>query len=98
MITCARGQFLVDGKPFFIYSGEIHYFRLRPQEWPVHLRAARAAGLNTVSSYIPWIWHEATEGHFDFAGRTHPQRDLARVDEERLSIHQELTARAGDHV
>jgi hypothetical protein len=24
--------------------------------------------------------------------------DLARVDEERLSIHQELTARAGDHV
>jgi beta-galactosidase len=78
VITCARGQFLVDGKPFFIYSGEIHYFRLRPQEWPVHLRAARAAGLNTVSSYIPWIWHEATEGHFDFAGRTHPQRDLVR--------------------
>jgi beta-galactosidase len=68
----------VDGKPFFIYSGEIHYFRLRPREWPVHLCAARAAGLNTVSSYVPWIWHEAREGRFDFAGRTHPQRDLAR--------------------
>ena len=78
MITCARGQFLLDGKPHFIYSGEIHYFRLRPAEWPVHLRAARAAGLNTVSSYIPWIWHEAAEGRFDFAGRTHPQRHLER--------------------
>jgi beta-galactosidase len=78
VIACARGQFQVDGKPFFVYSGEIHYFRLRPGEWRVHLRAARAAGLNTVSSYIPWIWHEAQEGRFDFAGRTHPQRDLER--------------------
>jgi len=78
VITCERGRFLVDGTPSFVYSGEIHYFRLRPREWPVHLRAARAAGLDTVSSYIPWIWHEAREGSFDFNGRTHPQRDLVR--------------------
>ena len=78
MISCERGRFLLDGKPFFLYSGEIHYFRLRPAEWPVHLRAARAAGLNTVSSYVPWRWHEPRPGRTDFTGRTHPQRDLAR--------------------
>ena len=78
MISCERGRFVLDGKPHFIYSGEIHYFRLRPALWPRHLAAARAAGLNAVSSYIPWIWHEPEEGRFDFTGRTHPQRDLAR--------------------
>ena len=73
-----EGRFLVAGRPAFIYSGEIHYFRLSPREWPVHLRAARAAGLNTVSSYVPWIWHEPREKEFDFTGRTHPQRNLVR--------------------
>jgi beta-galactosidase len=76
VISCEGGAFLLDGRPFFVYSGEIHYFRLRPQEWPVHLRAARSAGLNTVSSYVPWIWHEALEGQSDFTGGTHPQRNL----------------------
>ena len=78
MITCRDGHFLLEGRPHFVYSGEIHYFRLRPREWPGHLRAARGAGLNAVSSYIPWMWHEAEPGRFDFSGRTHPQRDLER--------------------
>lgn len=78
MVTCERGSFFLDGEPFFLYSGEIHYFRLPPGRWETHLRAARAAGLNTVSSYIPWLWHEPEEGRFDFTGRSHPQRDLVR--------------------
>jgi len=78
VITCKDGSLLLDGRPHFVYSGEIHYFRLRPREWPRHLRAARAAGLNAVSSYVPWLWHEGREGEFDFTGRTHPQRDLVR--------------------
>ncbi len=78
MIRCEGGTFRLDGRPQFVYSGEIHYFRLRPRDWPAHLRAARSAGLNTVSSYVPWIWHEAQEGQSDFTGRTHPQRNLVR--------------------
>ena len=77
-MTCAQGRFELDGEPFFLYSGEIHYFRLDPSRWETHLRAARAAGLNTVSSYLPWIWHEPEEGRFDFSGTTHPRRDLVR--------------------
>lgn len=78
MVTCETGRFLLDGKPFFLYSGEIHYFRVAPARWETHLRAARAAGLNAVSSYIPWLWHEPEAGRFDFTGRTHPRRDLVR--------------------
>jgi beta-galactosidase len=76
VVTVSDGRFEIDGEPFFLYSGEIHYFRLRPAEWDVHLRAARAAGLNAVSSYIPWMWHEPEAGAVDLEGRTHPQRDL----------------------
>lgn len=77
-ITLSHGQFVLDGQPFFIYSGEIHYFRIAPEKWKLHLQKAKSAGLNTVSSYIPWIWHEYEEGKFDFSGRSHPQRDLIK--------------------
>ncbi len=70
------GQFLLDGEPFFLYSGEIHYFRMPKKLWKTHIEKAKKAGLNTISFYIPWIWHEYEEGKFDFTGETHPQRDL----------------------
>jgi len=59
-----------------VYSGEIHYFRIPREFWPLHLARARQAHLNTVSTYIPWRWHEPEEGRWDFDGSTHPQRDL----------------------
>lgn len=37
---------------------------------------AKEAGLRAISTYIPWNWHEASEGVFDFSGDTHPQRNL----------------------
>ena len=49
-----------------------------PREWPLHLRAARAAGLNAVSSYVPWLWHEPREGdvrlHRPHASAARPAR------------------------
>jgi len=69
-----RGAF-AEGK-LFIYSGEIHYFRVPRERWGIHLRRAREAGLNTVSSYIPWRCHEPEEGKFDFSGENYPERDL----------------------
>lgn len=76
MVTLKDGQFYIDGKPFFMMSGEIHYYRMPPKMWDAHLRRAKEAGLNTVSSYIPWGWHEYEEGKFDFDGKTHPQRNI----------------------
>lgn len=77
-IKIQDGQFLLDEQPFFLYSGEIHYFRMPEKFWKIHLEKARQAGLNTVSSYIPWCWHEYEEGKFDFEGKTHPQRNFLR--------------------
>lgn len=70
------GLFLLNKKPLFVLSGEVHYFRLPRSLWGEHLRKLKEANLNTVSTYIPWDWHEPREGVFDFTGKTHPQRDL----------------------
>lgn len=66
----------LNGQDSFIYSGECHYFRIPKRYWEKHLVALADAGCNTVSSYVPWSWHESREGSIDLTGRTHPERDL----------------------
>ena len=43
-------QFKLNGKPFRILGGSLHYFRLPWQYWKDRLDKFKAAGLNTVSS------------------------------------------------
>lgn len=62
----------VEGKPTFLFGGEIHYFRIPVTRWYDTSRKARAAFLNTVGSYIPWNLHEPVAGEFVFEG----SRDL----------------------
>lgn len=69
-------SFLLDNEPCYLYSGEIHYFRVKSRLWPLHLRKLKEAHCRFVSTYIPWGWHEYEEGRFDFDGRTVPERDL----------------------
>jgi beta-galactosidase len=69
-------SFYLDDKKIFLNSGEIHYFRIKRNLWDKHLEAAKEAGLTTVSTYIPWAWHEPEESVFDFEGTSCPERDL----------------------
>lgn len=69
-------NFLFNNRKVFLNSGEIHYFRIKREYWEKHIQAASEAGLKTVSSYVPWAWHEPEEGIFDFSGDTLPERDL----------------------
>ncbi|MGX7394984.1 glycoside hydrolase family 35 protein [Carnobacterium mobile] len=62
-------DFLLDGKPFKIMSGAIHYFRVLPEDWYHSLYNLKALGFNTVETYIPWNVHEPKEGEYDFSSR-----------------------------
>ncbi|WP_192987662.1 glycoside hydrolase family 35 protein [Carnobacterium mobile] len=62
-------DFLLDGKPFKIMSGAIHYFRVLPEDWYHSLYNLKALGFNTVETYIPWNVHEPKEGKYDFSSR-----------------------------
>lgn len=77
-VTAEQKCFRKDGKPYFLISGEIHYFRVDPRKWRKHLGLLKASGANTTSTYIPWDWHEYEEGKFDFTGETHPARNLKK--------------------
>lgn len=71
-----KGYFTLKGKPAFIISGEVQYFRLEKKLWEKHIHNLKKAGCNTLSTYIPWNWHERSKSNFDFTGKTHPSRDL----------------------
>ena len=59
-------QFLLDGKPFQIISGDMHYNRVPRQYWRDRMRKMKAMGLNTLVTYIFWNQHEPKPGQFDF--------------------------------
>ena len=61
-------DFLLDGQPFRLLAGAIHYFRVPREYWRDRLRKLKACGFNTVETYVAWNIHEKTEGTFDFSG------------------------------
>ncbi len=68
-------QFLLDGEPFTIRSGEMHPIRIPSAYWRHRVRMAKAMGLNTVSLYLMWNALESEPGVFDL---TTGRRDFAR--------------------
>ena len=66
-------EFLLDGKPFQIRCGELHFARVPRPYWRHRLRMCRAMGLNAVCAYLFWNYHEQTPGVCDFTG----DRDVA---------------------
>lgn len=63
-----RDNFYLDGKPFRVISGSIHYFRVVPEYWRDRLEKLKAMGCNTVETYIAWNVHEPRKGEFCFDG------------------------------
>jgi len=76
MVELQRKQILIDGVPRLLISGEIHYFRLQRADWADRIAKLKAAGGNTVASYIPWLTHELQDGTFDLDGHSRPELDL----------------------
>lgn len=60
--------FMKDGEPYTIIAGELHYSRVPRYRWKETLLKMRALGLNTVSTYVFWNYHEEEKGNFDFTG------------------------------
>jgi beta-galactosidase len=60
--------FLLDGKPFQIISGEMHYPRIPPEYWRQRIKMARAMGLNAITVYCFWNIHEPEPGQWNFTG------------------------------
>ncbi|KAF0924308.1 hypothetical protein E2562_010007 [Oryza meyeriana var. granulata] len=62
--------FWKDGAPFQIVGGDVHYFRIVPEYWKDRLLRAKALGLNTIQTYVPWNLHEPEPRSWEFKGFT----------------------------
>jgi len=79
-------QFVLDGKPFQIISGELHYARIPREYWRDRLKKARAMGLNTISTYVFWNAHEPKPGVYDFSGGLDVAAFIRMAQEEGLYV------------
>jgi hypothetical protein len=60
-------EFLLDGQPFQIRSGELHPQRIPKEYWTHRVAMAKAIGLNTIAFYVMWNDLEGPDGSFDFS-------------------------------
>jgi beta-galactosidase len=58
VVQVTETDFTLDGEPFRIISGALHYFRVHPDNWADRLRKARLMGLNAIDTYVPWNRHQ----------------------------------------
>lgn len=86
ILTYDNNKFLMDGKPYRIISGSVHYFRTVPEYWEDRLSKLKACGFNTVETYTAWNLHERREGSFDFSGMLDIERFLSIAKELDLNV------------
>ena len=61
-ITLSEKGITIYDRRTLIFSGEMHYMRIPLELYEDRIRKAKAAGLNTIATYIPWNYHEPKEG------------------------------------
>ncbi|HEV3414276.1 MAG TPA: beta-galactosidase [Puia sp.] len=69
--SLGQHEFLLDGKPFQIISGEMHPARIPREYWLHRIRMAKAMGCNTIAVYVFWNYQEVTPGQWDFHSGNH---------------------------
>ena len=79
-------HFALDGKPFVIRSGEMHYARVPREYWRDRMQKLRAMGLNTLCMYSFWNVHEPRPGVFDFSGNLDIAAFIRTAREEGLWV------------
>jgi beta-galactosidase len=78
----SNSDFMLDGQPFQIISGEMHPARIPAEYWKHRIQMAKAMGCNTISAYIFWNYHESEEGVYDFESGNHNLAEFFRIVKE----------------
>lgn len=77
-VFSVNNRYLIhDGSPWLPVMGEFHFARYPEAKWEEEILKMKAGGIQIISTYVFWIYHEEIEGNFDWAG----QRNLRRFVE-----------------
>lgn len=77
-----NGDFVYDGKPIKIHSGEMHYARIPKPYWRQRLKMVKAMGLNAVATYVFWNYHHPSPDVWDFKSGNKDLRDYIKIAQE----------------
>ena len=66
ILKIKRNELFIDDEPFYLASGDMHYFRHFKGGWKRRLELMKDFGLTAVQTYVPWNLHEPEEGEFCF--------------------------------
>jgi hypothetical protein len=56
------------GKPMLPVMGEMHFSRIRVDQWEDRILKMKACGITIISTYLFWNHHEEIENQFDWEG------------------------------
>ena len=76
----------INGEPFYLASGDMHYFRFFKEGWRRRLQLMKDFGLTAVQTYVPWNMHEPHEGEFCFDDNLDLAEFLRLCDEIGLKV------------
>jgi len=71
-IDVERDFLVINGKPVFLYGGDLSYCRVPRRSWKARMLQMKSAGMNTITVYTVWCYHQPKENVMDFSG----ERDL----------------------
>lgn len=87
-----------EEKEIPLISGEFHYWRVFIENWDKIIQKVSELGLNVISSYIPWNYHEISPKKYDFTGETSPQKNLLKFIETCQRYDMYLILRPGPYI
>ena len=67
--SIGTNDFLLDGHPMVIRTGEMHFTRVPVEYWRHRLQLLKAMGMNAVCAYLFWNYHEWEPGQYNWSGQ-----------------------------
>ncbi len=80
-INWKDGYFVINGKPTFLTSGEMHYARIPRELWRDRIWRSKQMGFNCMQMYVFWNASEPKEGQWDFTDNVDLDAWLTMVQE-----------------
>lgn len=79
IFSLGKNDFLLDGKPFQIISGEMHPARIPYEYWRQRIQMAKAMGCNTIAAYVFWNYQETAKNVWDFTTSNHNIAEFIKI-------------------
>ncbi|WP_435748365.1 beta-galactosidase [Microbacterium sp. PMB16] len=92
-LSVSRRGWQRDGSAWFPRSGEYHFARSPRHRWHDELAKMKAAGLDTVATYVLWNHHESAPGEWRWSG----DRDLRAFIRECAAVGLRVWLRIGPY-